>query len=113
MGSVAGRKGQPGDPLYAGSKGFIRAFARNAGTSPDLMTRRIRVNVVSPGPTETALTEGATADPGVRAYVEGLIPMRRWGQPEEVAEATLYLASPASAFTTGADLTVDGGMAYV
>lgn len=113
VGSVAGRKGQPGDPLYAGSKGFIRAFARNAGTSPDLMTRRIRVNVVSPGPTETALTEGATADPGVRAYVEGLIPMRRWGRPEEIAEAILYLASPASAFITGADLTVDGGMAHV
>jgi NAD(P)-dependent dehydrogenase (short-subunit alcohol dehydrogenase family) len=68
VGSVAGRKGQPGDPLYAGSKGFIRAFARNAGTSPGLMTRRIRVNVVSPGPTETALTEAATADPGIRAY---------------------------------------------
>ena len=51
-------QGQPGDPLYAGSKGFIRAFARNAGTSPDLMIRRIRVNVVSPGPTETALTAG-------------------------------------------------------
>ena len=76
------------------------------------MTRRIRVNVVSPGPTETALTEGATADPGVRAYVEGLIPMRRGGGPE-IAEAILYLASPASAFITGADLTVDGGMAHV
>jgi NAD(P)-dependent dehydrogenase (short-subunit alcohol dehydrogenase family) len=39
--------------------------------------------------------------------------MRRWGRAEEIAEAILYLASPASAFTTGADLTVDGGMAHV
>jgi NAD(P)-dependent dehydrogenase (short-subunit alcohol dehydrogenase family) len=113
VGSGAGRKGQPGDPLYAGSKGFIRAFARNAGTSSDLMARRIRVNVVSPGPIETSLTEAATSNAGIRAYVEGLIPMRRWGRAQEVAEAILFLASPVSSFTTGADLTVDGGMAHV
>jgi NAD(P)-dependent dehydrogenase (short-subunit alcohol dehydrogenase family) len=113
VGSVAGRKGQPGDPLYAGSKGFIRAFARNVGTSPDLMARRIRVNIVSPGPIETPLTEAATADAGIRAYVEGLIPMRRWGRAEEVTEAILFLASAAASFTTDADITVDGGMAHV
>jgi NAD(P)-dependent dehydrogenase (short-subunit alcohol dehydrogenase family) len=112
-GSVAGRKGQPGDALYAGSKGFIRSFARSAGTSPDLLRRRIRVNVVSPGPIETPLTASATADPATRAYVEALIPMARWGRAEEVAEAILFLASPASGFITGTDLPVDGGMAHV
>jgi len=113
VGSVAGRKGQPGDALYAGSKGFIRAFARNVGTSPKLMARRMRVNVVSPGPVETPLTVAATNNLEIRSYVEGLIPMRRWGRAEEIAEAIFFLASPASSFTTGADLTVDGGMSHV
>jgi NAD(P)-dependent dehydrogenase (short-subunit alcohol dehydrogenase family) len=113
VGSVAGRKGQPGDPLYAGSKGFIRSFARNAGTSPDLLERGIRVNVVAPGPIDTPLTAAATADDNANAYVTGqLVPMHRWGRAEEVAEAILFLASDASSFTTGAEITVDGGMAH-
>lgn len=112
VGSVAGRKGQPGDALYAGSKGFVRAFARSVGTSPDVLRRGIRVNVVSPGPTETRLTAQATMDPSVREYVEGLIPMRRWGKASEVADAILFLLSDASSFTTGAEITVDGGMAH-
>jgi NAD(P)-dependent dehydrogenase (short-subunit alcohol dehydrogenase family) len=111
-GSVAGRKGQPGDALYAASKGFIRAFARNLATDPRLLRRRIRVNVVSPGPILTPLTEQASANAEVSAYVEGLVPMGRWGRAEEVAEAIFFLSSDAASFTTGADFTVDGGLAY-
>ena len=112
VGSVAGRKGQPGSAIYAGSKGFVRAFARNLGTDPDLLRRRIRVNVVCPGPIDTPMTVAATSDAGVSAYVEGLIPMRRWGRAEEVANAILFLLSHASSFTTGAEITVDGGMSH-
>jgi NAD(P)-dependent dehydrogenase (short-subunit alcohol dehydrogenase family) len=112
VGSVAGRKGQPGSALYAGSKGFVRAFARNAGTDPELVGRRIRVNVVSPGPIDTPMTVAATSDPVVNAYVEGLVPMQRWGRAGEVAEAVLFLLSDMSSFTTGAEITVDGGMAH-
>jgi NAD(P)-dependent dehydrogenase (short-subunit alcohol dehydrogenase family) len=113
LGSVGGRKGQPGDALYAGSKGFIRAFARSAGTDPEILRRKIRVNCVSPGPIDTPLTHEATSRPEVSAYVEQqLVPMHRWGRAAEVAEAILFLASDASSFTTGADLTVDGGMAH-
>ncbi|HEY0250008.1 MAG TPA: SDR family oxidoreductase, partial [Kofleriaceae bacterium] len=60
VGSVGGAKGQPGDALYAGSKGFVRAFARSAGTDPELLRRGIRVNCVSPGPIDTPLTHEAT-----------------------------------------------------
>lgn len=111
-GSVAGRKGQPGDPLYAGSKGFILAFARSAGTQPDILARGIRVNVVSPGPIATPLTHEAINQDEVRRYVEDMIPMHRWGRAEEVAEAILFLASSAASFTTGAEITVDGGMSH-
>lgn len=86
---------------------------RSAGTDPALLRRKIRVNCVSPGPIETPLTLQATANPEVRAYVEEqLVPMKRWGRAEEVAEAVLFLASDAASFTTGADLTVDGGMSH-
>ncbi|WP_438382375.1 SDR family oxidoreductase [Asaia sp. BMEF1] len=113
IGSVAGRRGQPGNALYAGSKGFIRAFARTLGTAPDIMERGIRVNVVSPGPIETPMTEHATNNPEIRAYVEGMVPMRRWGHASEVAAAVAFFLSDAASFTTGADLTVDGGMSHV
>ncbi len=113
VGSVAGRKGQPGDALYAGRKGFLRAFVRNAGTDPTLSARRFWVNSVAPGPIATPMTAPAVQEPAVSAYVEGLIPLRRWGRAEEVAAAILYLASDAASFTTGAELTVDGGMAHV
>ncbi len=111
-GSVASRKGQPGDALYAGSKGFVRAFARTAGTDPALLARGIRVNVVTPGPVDTPLTVAATGNAEADAYVRGMVPMGRWGRPEEVAEAILFLASARSSFTTGAEITVDGGFAH-
>ncbi|MCQ8241626.1 SDR family NAD(P)-dependent oxidoreductase [Rhizosaccharibacter radicis] len=112
VGSVAGRKGQPGDALYAGSKGFVRAYARSLGTAPDIMERRIRVNVVSPGPIVTPMTARATEDPAIRRHVEDMIPMRRWGDAMEVSSAIGFLLSPDASYITGADITVDGGMAH-
>ncbi len=113
VGSVGGRKGQPGDALYAGSKGFIRAFARSLGTDPEILSRGIRINVVAPGPIDTPLTAPVTSNPQADEYVrQQLVPMKRWGHAEEVANAILFLSSQASSFTTGAEITVDGGMAH-
>jgi NAD(P)-dependent dehydrogenase (short-subunit alcohol dehydrogenase family) len=112
-GSVAGRKGWPADPLYAASKGAIRSFGRALAVNEDVVARRIRVNVVSPGATETPLTQAATANPDVHRFVADRVPMKRWGQAREVAEAVLFLASDASSYITGSEITVDGGLAHV
>lgn len=112
-GSVAARKGRPGDPLYAASKGAVRSFGRTLAMDEALLARRIRVNVLTPGATVTPLTAVATDDPKVANYIADMVPMARWGRPEEVAQAALFLASDASSYTTGAEIAVDGGLANV
>lgn len=111
-GSVAARRGWPGDPVYAASKGAIRSFGRALAVEEGILARRIRVNVVTPGAIATRLTKPATDDPEIRRYVEERIPMKRWGEASEVARAVLFLASDASSYVTGAELTVDGGLAH-
>lgn len=69
----------------------------------------IRTNCICPGFTRTALTRGITEDPKLLATLEGLHPMGRLGEPEEIAKAALFLASDDASFVTGAYLAVDGG----
>lgn len=112
-GSVAARKGRPGDPLYAASKGAVRSLGRTLAVSDAFLARRIRVNVVTPGATRTPLTAAATEDVDVRDYVAAMVPMGRWGEACEVAQAVRFLASDASSYITGEEITVDGGLAHV
>jgi NAD(P)-dependent dehydrogenase (short-subunit alcohol dehydrogenase family) len=111
-GSVAARKGWPGDPIYAASKGAVRSFGRTLAVEEEILSRKIRVNVVTPGATRTPLTRAATDDPAVSRHVSDLVPMKRWGEAREVAEVVLFLASDASSYVTGAETTVDGGLAH-
>ena len=106
-GSVASLKGTAGFGVYAASKAAIRSFARTWTT--DLRDRRIRSNVVSPGPIDTPLANRQSAD--VIARIVSTIPMGRMGEPEEVAKVALFLASDDSSFVTGIELFVDGGRA--
>ena len=112
-GSVAARKGRPGDAIYAASKGAVRSFGRTLAMQEDVLSRGIRVNVLTPGAIETPLTREATENEEVNRYIADMVPMRRWGDAREVAQAALFLASDASSYMTGGELTVDGGLAHV
>lgn len=96
---------------YVASKGAVIAMTRT--TALDLARTGVRVNSILPGATETPLLErsfGRLADPErARAASMARHPMGRFGQPEEIAHAALYLASDESTFTTGTELRVDGG----
>src|SRR5690606_17985282 len=114
--SVSNVLGLPGFSAYAASKAAVRNFAR--AWTLELKDRGIRVNSVSPGPTETpalATTTGLTPAQAEQAAAQfaSQIPMGRRGKPEEIAHAVTFLASDESSYVTGVDLAVDGGMAQV
>jgi NAD(P)-dependent dehydrogenase (short-subunit alcohol dehydrogenase family) len=108
-GSIAGSRGFPGMSPYNASKAAVRSFARSF--TADLLPRNIRVNVISPGPIDTGVFTGVP--PQVKDAFVSQIPMKRIGQPDEIASAALFLASSDSSFVTGIELFVDGGMAQL
>jgi NAD(P)-dependent dehydrogenase (short-subunit alcohol dehydrogenase family) len=108
-GSVAGSKGTPAFGVYGATKAAVRSFVRT--WTSDLKERRIRSNVVSPGPISTPLVSRQSAD--VISRIVSTVPMGRLGEPEEVAKAALFLASDDSSFVTGIELFVDGGRAQI
>lgn len=111
-GSIASRKVLDGHAVYAGTKAAIGAFARSWAL--ELKERGIRVNVLSPGPTDTAILDKLGVPEEQRGSfakaMAAAIPLGRLGTPDELARAALFLASDASSFITGIDLRVDGGM---
>jgi NAD(P)-dependent dehydrogenase (short-subunit alcohol dehydrogenase family) len=112
--SIAALKGLAGTTAYAASKAALRSLGRTLAT--ELLPKGIRVNVVSPGPITTPILDKSNLPPEARAgMVENFrdaVPMKRFGLPEEVARAAVFLAFEAT-FTTGADLPVDGGLGQV
>ncbi|MBU1376179.1 MAG: SDR family oxidoreductase [Alphaproteobacteria bacterium] len=109
--SIASRKVLDGHTVYAGSKAAIEAFARNWAL--EVKARRIRVNVLSPGPTDTPIIGKLGVDgdarPAFEAEIARVIPFGRLAGAEELARAAVFLASDDSAFVTGINLAVDGG----
>ncbi|MGH6617318.1 SDR family NAD(P)-dependent oxidoreductase [Sphingomonas sp.] len=111
--SVIAERGQPGDALYGATKAAVRSMARTFAADDDVKAKKIRVNAVSPGPIQTPMTREATDIPEVNAYIESLVPLGRWGKPEEVAKAVLFLASDDASYLTGGVIAVDGGLGQV
>ena len=103
--------GMPGMSIYAASKAAVRSLARSL--SAELRDRQIRVNAVSPGPVETPIySKLGMAPDDLQEMANQMIekiPMRRFGQPDEVAKAVLFLASDEASFVLGEELVVDGG----
>ena len=110
--SDAGRVGSMGEAVYAGTKGAIIAFSKTLAR--EMARHRITVNVVCPGLTETPLLQGIRSQSEKSAKVieavTRAIPLGRVGQPDDVAGAVVYLASPAADYVTGQTLSVSGGL---
>jgi NAD(P)-dependent dehydrogenase (short-subunit alcohol dehydrogenase family) len=96
-----------GGGAYACAKAGVEMLSRNAAL--ELAPRRIRVNTVSPGLTDTPLTAGIRDLQGAEAAFMERIPAARWGTPEDMAAAALFLAGDEAGYITGANLLVDGG----
>ena len=113
--SVVDDLGSPNTSAYAATKAALRSFARTAAA--ELVGRGIRVNTVAPGPIVTPIF-GRTGLPqeAIDDFAKGVltkVPMKRFGQPEEVAGAVAFLASQDASYITGVEINVDGGMGQV
>ena len=113
-GSVHNYLGQAGVAAYAATKGGLVSMARSIAA--DLAPRNIRVNVVAPGAIKTPIWKrgpraGASAEEAAKLekFFNSAIPQGRWGQPEEIAKAVLFLASDDSSYVNAVELMVDGG----
>ncbi|HHO51266.1 MAG TPA: SDR family oxidoreductase [Deltaproteobacteria bacterium] len=108
-------KGLPGSSAYSATKAALRSLVRTAAA--ELAPRGIRVNAISPGPIETPIYRKlglpSEAVDAFASDVRSQVPLQRFGRPEEIASAALFLASDLSSYVTGVDLPVDGGMGQV
>lgn len=106
--SIMGQRGLRQLAGYSATKGAVTALTK--ALAVEYASYNIRVNSVAPGYIDTALTERFLKNPFVSKALLDKTPMRRFGTPEEIARATLFFASDDSAYVTGAELAVDGGM---
>ena len=113
--SIGASKGPPAASVNCATKAALRSFARTWTT--DLKDRHIRVNAVSPGAIDTPGAEArmTSSETGrqLRRMILGAAPLGRFGTPDEIAKAVVFLASDDSSYITGMELSVDGGFAQV
>jgi len=113
--SVAGIKGTVGASAYSATKAALRSLARTAAA--ELAERGIRVNTVAPGPIITPIFDRAGVPKEVvdefAKDIVAKVPMKRFGQPEEVAGVVAFLASQDASYITGVEINVDGGLGQI
>ncbi len=113
--SIANQLGSPNFSVYAACKAATRSLVQTLGL--ELIARGIRINAISPGPISTPIWGRLGLPPGAQQPVTAEIvrksPIKRFGQPEEVARAALFLASDESSYIVGDELVVDGGMSLL
>jgi NAD(P)-dependent dehydrogenase (short-subunit alcohol dehydrogenase family) len=113
--TAADTLGLPGSSVYAASKAAVRSLARTL--SAELIERKVRVNAIAPGPIETPIFGRLGLAPQavdeLAKVILGRVPAKRLGRPDEIADAVLFLASPAANYIVGVELNVDGGMSQL
>jgi NAD(P)-dependent dehydrogenase (short-subunit alcohol dehydrogenase family) len=113
--SIVASRGLSANSVYSATKAAVRSFARTWTT--DLKHRRIRVNAVSPGSIDTPglsdLLASSEAGEQRRKMITSIVPLGRFGTPDEIAKAVVFLASDDSSYIAGTELFVDGGFAQV
>jgi NAD(P)-dependent dehydrogenase (short-subunit alcohol dehydrogenase family) len=113
--SIVASKGLSANSVYSATKAAVRSFARTWTT--DLKARRIRVNAVTPGSIDTPGLSDLLASSEVgeqrKKVISDAVPLGRFGTPEEIAKAVVFLASDDASYITGTELFVDGGFAQV
>lgn len=113
--SVLNQKAWEGNAIYSASKAAVRSFARTLAV--DLLPKKIRVNAISPGPTFTPIFDrlGLPEDKlnEIANQILSSIPLNRFGTPEDIANAVLFLGSDDSGFMTGGEIVIDGGLGQI
>ena len=104
--SIAGLTAYPEEVAYAAAKAGALSLTRSLALA---LAPEVRVNAVAPGWVRTDMTRFLYEEPSARAAIEHRIPRGRWGEPDDVAHAVLFLASEGARFITGETLVVDGG----
>jgi NAD(P)-dependent dehydrogenase (short-subunit alcohol dehydrogenase family) len=102
-----GHIGAPGASVYAASKHAVEGLTKSAAL--EAAASGVRVNMVAPGPIDTAMLKRFAGTDERRAGLAAGVPLKRVGRPEEIAQTILFLASDKASFITGASYLVDGG----